>query len=131
MDHVIPGEARRRDQPVLLAETTPVKYNIAKGSYYPRYVGLSRAGGARGIWDGWHRPMMDFIEANSDLIAGWHYIAADWSADPTWRWVPLFANCDGRPWATPQLLVIWNRHVNSGPFLQASANLFRAPRGGR
>jgi hypothetical protein len=59
------------------------------------------------------------------VIAGWHYIAADWSTDPMWNWVPFFTNCDARPWASPQFLEIWNRHINAPPFLQASPTLFR------
>jgi hypothetical protein len=107
-----------------LAETTPVKYNIGKGAYYPNYLGLSEKVSAQTIWDGWHQPMLDFIGANSDVIAGWHYIAADWSADAVWKMAPIFTNCDARPWATPEFLEIWNKHMNRAPFLQASENLF-------
>jgi hypothetical protein len=125
VDHVILHEARKRGKPVLLAETTPVKFNIGKGSCYPYYLGISQKLGAQAIWDSWHQPMIDFIAANRDVIGGWHYIAADWSADPTWNWVPFFSNCDARPWANAQFLDIWNKHMNSAQFLQASATLLR------
>ncbi|MGD0462641.1 MAG: hypothetical protein ABSB74_09140 [Tepidisphaeraceae bacterium] len=125
VDKIILSEARKRDKPVLLAETTPVKYNITKSAYYPYYLGKSEKVTAQAIWDGWHQPMIDFIQANSDVIGAWHYIAADWSAEPVWKWVPLFVNCDARPWGTPQFLEIWNNRMNSAPFLQTSASLFR------
>jgi hypothetical protein len=125
VDQVILSEARRRNKPVLLAETTPVKYNIGESAYYPAYMGLSQSLTAQAIWDGWHQPMIDFMRANSDVIAAWHYIAADWAADPNWKWIIPFMNCDARPWATPEFLEIWNRHMNAAPLLQGSASLFR------
>jgi hypothetical protein len=69
--------------------------------------------------------MIDFIQANSDVIAAWHYIAADWSQDPAWNWLPLASDCDARPWGTPEFLEIWNRHMTAPPMMQASAGLFR------
>jgi hypothetical protein len=69
--------------------------------------------------------MINFIQSNIDVIAGWHYIAADWSTDSLWNWVPVFANCDARPWANAEFLQIWNKHINTSPFLQASPRLFR------
>ena len=125
IDHVILSEARKRNKPVMLAETTPTKFNIGKGLCYPFYVGASRTINAQAIWDGWHQPMIDFIHANRDCIAAWHYIATDWSTDPLWNSIPIFAHCDARPWANRVFLAIWNQHMNAAPFLQASSNLFR------
>jgi hypothetical protein len=124
VDTVILSEARKRRKPVLLAETTPVKYDIGKGTGYPYFLGASQPLSAKAIWDGWHQPMIDFIGANRDVIAGWHYIAADWSTDPIWNWVPVFTHCDARPWASAAFLEIWNQHINATPFLQAAPGLF-------
>jgi hypothetical protein len=124
VDQVILGEARRRDKPVLLAETTPMKCNIGQSTRYPLYVGVVQTIAAREIWDRWHQPMIDFIQANSDAIGGWHYIAANWSTDAMWGKVPLFTNCDARPWANEEFLEIWNRRMNTAPFLQSSKSLF-------
>lgn len=124
VDRVILAEARRRGKPVLLAETTPLKYNIGRRAHYPLYLGVVQRIGAREIWDRWHRPMIEFVRANGDVIAGWHYIAANWSADAVWGKVPLFTNCDARPWANEEFLEIWHRHMNAAPFLQASKSLF-------
>ncbi len=124
IDHVILSESRKRNKPVLLAETTPMKWNIGKGLYYPNYLLHSETRTAQQIWDGWHQPMIDFIKANSDVIAAWHYIAADWSKDDQWKWAFTFTNCDARPWASPEFLAIWNERMTQPPFIHASAGLF-------
>ena len=124
VDQVILSEARKRGKPVLLAETTPVKYNIGQGTYWPHYIGLSHRVSAQEIWDGWHQPMIDFLQANSDVIAAWHYIAEDWSADAQWGGVFFFSHCDARPWANPEFAELWNRQINAAPFMQASPTLF-------
>jgi hypothetical protein len=123
VDKTILNEARRRGKPVLLAETTPVKYNIGQGAHFPYYWGKPQAMSAREIWNKWHQPMIDFIEANSDVIGGWHYIAANWASDTLWKDIPPFVNCDARPWANQEFLEIWNRKMNSPPFLQAFKGL--------
>jgi len=125
VDTIILSESRKRGKPVLLAETTPIKYNIGETAHYPFCLGKPRKISAQAIWDGWHQPMIDFIRANIDVIGAWHYIAADWSTDSNWKCIPAFINCDARPWANPQFLQIWNKHMNSAPFLQASESLFR------
>jgi len=90
VDRVILSEARTRHKPVLLAETTPVKFNIGHGKYYPNYIGQSQQLTPQQIWERWHQPMIDFIDANRDVIAGWHYIAADWAAESPWKWLPMW-----------------------------------------
>jgi hypothetical protein len=119
------SEARKRRKPVLLAETTPIKYNIAKGMYFPFYAGVSENVTAGQIWNAWHKPMIEFIRANRDVIAGWHYIADDWSNDPMFKSGPPFVNCDARPWASDEFLEIWNTGMKDAMFLQASPKLFK------
>jgi hypothetical protein len=124
VDKTILSEARTRGKPVLLAETTPVKYNIGSGTHYPFYGGMPQKVTAEQIWDRWHQPMIDFIRANSDVIAGWHYIADDWSSDPMFKSGPPFVNCDARPWASGEFLEIWKRGMKDAMFLQASPEVF-------
>jgi hypothetical protein len=124
VDKTILSEARRRGKPVLLAETTPVKFNIGQSGYFPFYWGKPVKIRPSDIWDRWHQPMIDFIEVNIDVIGAWHYIAANWAWDVLWNKIPPFVNCDARPWANSQFLEIWNQHMNSSPFLQASEGLF-------
>jgi hypothetical protein len=124
IDRVILSEARKRGKPILLAETTPTRFNIGKQLYFPLYVGPSKPATPQTIWDGWHQPMIEFIRSNIDVIAAWHYIAEDWSADSMWNIVPIFCNCDARPWADAGFLEIWNKDMNAPPFLQASPGLF-------
>ncbi len=101
-----------------------MKFNIGRIAFFPYYWGKPRRASARQIWDGWHQQMIDFIEANIDVIGGWHYIAANWASDVLWKDIPPFVNCDARPWSNRQFLDIWNRHMNSPPFMQASERLF-------
>jgi len=124
VDETIFNEARKRGKPVLLAETTPVKYNIGRSLHFPYYIGFSEPISPQAIWDNWHKPMIDFIKANADIIGAWHYIVANWSAESHWKWEYLFANCDARPWGNAEFLEIWNKHINSATFLQASSTLF-------
>jgi hypothetical protein len=119
------SEARKRRKPVLLAETTPTKFNIAKGMYFPFYAEISENVTAQQIWNAWHKPMIEFIRANRDVIAGWHYIADDWSNDPMFESWPPFVNCDARPWASGEFLEIWNAGMKDAMFLQASPKLFQ------
>jgi hypothetical protein len=124
VDKTMLNESRKRGKPVLLAETTPVKYNIGQSAFFPYYWGKPQIVLARHIWDGWHQPMIDFIKTNIDVIGAWHYIAANWASDVLWKDIPPFVNCDARPWANRQFLDIWNRQMNSPPFMQASERLF-------
>jgi hypothetical protein len=123
-DEVMMAEARKRDKPVLLAETTPVSYDIGQGLVTPILSTKGTSVTVDQIWSGWHAPMIAFIVENSDVIAGWHYISEDWRTDPQWGTNILFMDTDSRPYASPAFLARWTAAIQEAPFLNASPDLF-------
>jgi hypothetical protein len=123
-DAVMMTQARQRHKPVLLAETTPITWNIGRGLQTPILGSKGTAVTPAQIWSGWYQPMLSFIAANTDVVAGWHYISENWEADPQWSTDVLFASCDSRPYANAQLLAMWTQAIGRAPFLEASGQLF-------
>lgn len=127
-DDAMLEQARARNKPVLLCETTPVEFNVGESSYYrflsSRAVPLSD----QELWDGWWQPMLDFVAENSDVVGGWHYIAQDWRSDPLWSGNVLFRNCDARVWANDYVLRRWTQAASSRLFVRPRPGLFRLDR---
>jgi hypothetical protein len=115
-DTVMLDEARKRGKPVLLAETSPLEWDLGNGAYYPLFSNEPTPQTDQEMWDGWFVPMIAFIQANADIIAGWHYISVDWRADPLWQEVFLFKNSDARLWANAGILKRWRAAVALSPF---------------
>jgi len=117
-DTVMLDEARARDKPVLLAETTPLEFNVGERSYYPLFTTQGQMLDADAIWEAWWQPMFDFVEQNADIIGGWHYIANDWALDPLWGSNPLFQNSDARVWADDGILERWTEAASRSLFVK-------------
>ena len=124
-DDVMMRRARCHDKPVLLAETTPSTYNLKTMQVSPGGTGPPIDLTAEQMWDAWWAPMVAFIEANTDVIAGWHYIPTDWSGYPGFSNLPLFSNADSRLWLNSDILRRWDQMAASPPFLSASPELFQ------
>jgi len=123
-DSVMMSEARQRNKPVLLAETTPITYDIGQGLVTPILTGKPMALTVDQIWQDWYEPIFAFIAANTDVVAALHYISEDWRTDPQWSTNVLFATCDSRPYANPAMLAKWNAAIQTAPFVNASPTLF-------
>lgn len=123
-DTLMMSEARARNKPVLLAEVSPVEFNVGESAFYPL---LTRAGEVldpNELWARWWQPMFDFIAANLDVIGGFAYIANDWQSDSLWGTNPFFWNCDARVWANDTILDLWTQAVSNAAFVEPRVGLF-------
>lgn len=102
----------------MLAESTPLGLNIGEMARYP-LVADDVPGTPltpNELWGAWFAPTFQMITDNADAIAGFHYIANDWSADPMWGGHFAFAHCDARIWMNPDILPRWEATITAAPF---------------
>lgn len=124
-DRQMMEQARARNKPIILAETTPVQSNVGDMTVHPGFAAEGRPDTPDELWASWWQPMIDFVDDNVDVIGAWHYIANDWAAeDPFWSTVPLFAPADGHLWANDEMLVRWDAAMASGLFVAPTPGLF-------
>lgn len=123
-DTVMLDAARARNKPVLLAEVTPVEFNVSESSFYPLLTRDRQVIDASEMWYRWWQPMFDFIDNNIDVIGGLAYIANDWRGDSVWADNPFFWNSDGRVWANDTILELWTETVSRSVFVQPKPGLF-------
>jgi hypothetical protein len=118
LDPLMTQEARRRQKPMLLAESTPLGINIGEGRQFPLTTDkvAGKPVSADEMWRAWFGPTFKLIEENADVIAGLHYIANDWSQDKLWANNAAFAYCDARVWKNPEILRRWDATITAAPF---------------
>jgi hypothetical protein len=119
LNPLLADEARMRNKPLFIAESTPITLNLGDQARYP--LTIEEVEGTPlstdELWDGWFGPFFRMIDENADIVAAIHYIAADWSGDPRWSQVDAFAHCDARLWVVPELLERWEQTISSAPFV--------------
>lgn len=89
--------ARQLRRPVLIAESAPQGYDIARefrANINPLLDGPSGEGAiqlsSEEVWAEWYAPLFDWMEQNDDVVHGLAYINANWDAQPMWG--PPYAN---------------------------------------
>ncbi|MEZ5571418.1 MAG: glycosyl hydrolase [Halioglobus sp.] len=123
-DTVMLDAARARNKPVLLAEVSPVEFNVSESAFYPLFTREGQVLDARELWQRWWQPMFDFVSSNIDVIGGLAYIANDWRSDRLWSSNPFFWNSDARVWANNTVLELWTEAVSNPVFVQPNSRLF-------
>lgn len=123
--------ARDRNKPVMCAESSPQGYFIEAG--FKANIGTVVDGPSgenrvaktpQEIWDEWYAPLIDYMEANRDIIRAWAYINVHWDAQP--KWGPPYKEGlwgDSRVQANADLMERWlselakNTYLHGGPDL--------------
>lgn len=83
--------ARERHKPVMIAESTPQVFDLARLTRRntnalfdgPAGDGLSSVT-ADEIWQSWYAPLFSYIEDNRDIVRGLAYINVNWDGQPMW-----------------------------------------------
>ncbi len=122
-DTVMLEQARRRGKPILLAETTPAGYDLRTGQHFGLGGALLAQLTSDEVWRSWFAPYFAFIQAHRDVIAGFHYIAADWKADPEWLHTPPFIGSDARLWEDGAILRHWTSTLRDPRYLAGDDRL--------
>ena len=118
LDPTMMAEARSRQKPVLITESSPLGLNIGDMKQYPLTTddvpGTPMTPDE--LWEAWFGPTLRLIDDNADAIAGIHYISNDWSKDAMWSTHFAFAHCDARVWANPDIKARWIDTITHAPF---------------
>lgn len=83
--------ARELNKPVLIAESAPQGYDIARkfrANINPLFDGPSGEDrvdlSTQEIWDEWYAPLFEWMDENSDVVRGLAYINVNWDGQPMW-----------------------------------------------
>ncbi len=101
--------AREKSKPIFIAESAP------RGSFLDN-------SDADQVWSSWFVPILNHVEANTDVIKAISYISADWDSQPMWRgngWG------DTRIHINPLIQQRWNEKMNDMLYINASDNPYR------
>ena len=95
--------ARTHNKPVMVAEATPVGFNLAK------------AGDADGkrAWDGWFQPVLNHLQTHPEIRA-LAYINDNWPAKPMWAGVSFFNTTDSRIQRSAYVKAKWLAAMSDG-----------------
>lgn len=125
--------ARREHKPVLIAESAPQGYDIARltrANISPLWNGKAGDGlvryDAAGLWREWFRPLFDYIAANRDVIRGLAYINAHWDAQRMWG-KPYNAGYwgDSRIQKQAEIQLLWIDETHLPAWLHGGPELFK------
>ncbi len=116
--------ARQHKKPVMMAESSPQRYDIGKLTYSANGKDLMhKTSGA--IWKEWFAPYFSFIGDNADVIKAVAYLNTFWDSPPRWgRSYPNGYWGDARVQANPGILAKWKEEIGGSRYLQASPDLF-------
>ena len=110
---------------MLLAETTPAgPTTCAAGDASTSAGGHPERLSSAEVWRSWFAPYFRFIRANDDVVAGFHYIAANWRADPLWTNTPPFIGGDARIWKDREVLRRWTATLRHRRYLAGDRRLW-------
>ena len=118
--------ARQENKPLMIAESTPQRYEIAALTYSGTINandGLPRT--ADQIWSEWFAPYFSFIQRNDDVIRAVAYINAHWDSQSLWG--PPYASGywgDSRVQTNSIIMNRWIDEVTTATWLHASPTLF-------
>lgn len=119
--------ARSKNKPVLIAESSPQRYDLSSGTYNPeaqRKVADQARSGTQ-IWNEWFANYFNYIQTNGDVIKAAAYINADWDSQSLWAApYPQGYWGDSRVQSNNVVRDLWVNEVNSGRWLNASSTLF-------
>lgn len=116
--------ARAHQKPVIIAESTPQRYDIQALTY--SLDGHSyTARTAIDIWQEWFVPYFDFIDENADVIRAVAYINARW--DDQMMWGPPYTSGywgDTRIQINADIQQRWQAELNQEMWLRNQEDLF-------
>lgn len=119
--------ARAHNKPVMIAESSPQRYDLANLTYSPNVDGTGKISKtASEIWNEWFAPYFNFINANSDVIKAADYINADWGSQRMWKCPPCRSGYwgDSRVQANAIIKNNWINTITTADWLNASPTLF-------
>ena len=112
--------ARERNKPVMIAEATPIAYDLKQGFkafHSPVWDGTPKSNitekSGQQIWDEWFHTFFEYIYENSDVIRSVAYINANWDGQPMWS-----GNYDAGYWGdsrvseNPVVLTNWLNEIS-------------------
>ena len=118
--------ARENRKPVMIAESTPQRYDLeqlTRGNSSPIWDGAAgqskRSRTADQIWQEWFEPFFKYIRENRDTIRAVAYINADWDSQS--KWGPPHNEGywgDSRVQANPVISNYWALQVGDDSFWQ-------------
>lgn len=123
--------ARSHNKPLLIAESTPQRYDIGALTYStdPAAGSNKQSRTAQQIWNEWFGNLFNVINANADVVRALAYINADW--DSQWRWNPTDGIGapegywgDSRVQAQSAIRSNWISEITSNNWLGGSSTLF-------
>lgn len=125
MDYVI-----SKNKPVLIAESTPVRYHLGNMTYKQTPavdVNDIISKSADEVWNQWYQPYFDFIEKYRNTIRAVSYINMEWDQFSAWTCDPSRKisqlNCSEGYWGNANILLNTTikerffKKVNSAPYL--------------
>ncbi len=116
--------ARKKGKPVFIAEASAtISSPTSKFDGKTKETLLGNPEQAAEAWEKWFIPFFDMIESNTDVIKAIHYINCNWKARPMWFENPTFQDVDARIQESPDIAAKWKEKMNSGLYLNASADL--------
>ncbi|HKU16167.1 MAG TPA: family 31 carbohydrate-binding protein [Steroidobacteraceae bacterium] len=123
--------ARSHAKPLLIAESTPQRYDIGALTYSTdaAFGANKQSRTAQQIWNEWFANLFTVINANADVVRALAYINADW--DSQWRWNPTDGIGaaegywgDSRVQAQSTVRTNWISEITSNNWLGGSGTLF-------
>jgi hypothetical protein len=103
--------ARARKKPVMIAEASPLRFNLAKPA----------DADGKAAWDGWFQPLLDHMKANPEIRA-LAYINDNWPAKAMWVDNAMFNKADARIQRSAYVKAKWISEMNNGTWVtQAEA----------
>ncbi|MEM7329059.1 MAG: hypothetical protein AAF437_09985 [Pseudomonadota bacterium] len=113
--------ARQLDKPVLIAESAPQGYDIARkfrANINPLLDGPSGENrtslSSEELWQEWYVPLFDWMHENRDVVRGLAYINVNWDGQPMWG--PPYQNGfwgDSRLQENPEIAVRFVRALEN------------------
>jgi hypothetical protein len=118
--------ARTENKPLLIAESTPQRYNL-NALTYSNTVNRNDSIGtnANAIWSNWFVPYFSFINSNADVIKAVAYINANWDSQSLWA--PPYTQGywgDSRVEVNNTIKTNWKNEISKSEWLNASSTLF-------
>lgn len=113
--------ARDHQKPVLIAESTPQRYDIQNLTWSQNGIDYEDRS-AEEIWEAWFVPYFDFIYSNADIIRAITYINARWDDQP--MWASPYADGywgDSRVQANDYIFEQWRNEVNKDVWIHTDS----------
>jgi len=123
--------ARAHAKPLLIAESSPQRYDIGALTYSTdgAFGSNKQSRSAQQIWNEWFATLFTLIDSNADVIRGLAYINADWDSQSKWNPTDGIGPVEGywgdsRVQAQNLIRTNWLTQVGGAGWLAGGSSLF-------